>query len=55
VPPYLIFGDRTLQELAAAKPTTPERLLDIRGIGEVKARDLGPVFLAEIAAGLAEP
>jgi ATP-dependent DNA helicase RecQ len=54
VPPYLIFGDRTLQELAAAKPTTPERLLGIRGIGEVKARDLGPVFLAEIAAGLAD-
>jgi ATP-dependent DNA helicase RecQ len=55
VPPYLIFGDRTLQELAAAKPTSPDRLLGIRGIGEVKARDLGPVFLAEIAAALAEP
>jgi ATP-dependent DNA helicase RecQ len=54
VPPYLIFGDRTLQELAAAKPTTPDRLLGIRGIGEVKARDLGPIFLAEIAAALAE-
>jgi ATP-dependent DNA helicase RecQ len=53
VPPYLIFGDRTLQELAAAKPTTPGRLLGIRGIGEVKARDLGPIFLAEIAAALA--
>jgi ATP-dependent DNA helicase RecQ len=53
VPPYLIFGDRTLQELAAAKPTTPDRLLGIRGIGEVKARDLGPIFLAEIAAALA--
>jgi ATP-dependent DNA helicase RecQ len=49
VPPYLIFGDRTLQELAAAKPTHPDRLLGIRGIGEVKARDLGPIFLAEIA------
>jgi ATP-dependent DNA helicase RecQ len=54
VPPYLIFGDRTLQELAAAKPTTPEGLLGIRGIGEVKARDLGPVFLAEIAAALGD-
>ena len=54
VPPYLIFGDRTLQELAAVKPTSTERLRGIRGIGEVKARDLGPVFLAEIAAGLAE-
>jgi ATP-dependent DNA helicase RecQ len=55
VPPYLIFGDRTLQELAAAKPTSVERLRGIRGIGEVKARDLGPVFVAEIAAALAGP
>jgi ATP-dependent DNA helicase RecQ len=54
VPPYLIFGDRTLQELAAARPTTPERLLGIRGIGDIKARDLGPLFLAEIAAALAD-
>jgi ATP-dependent DNA helicase RecQ len=54
VPPYLIFGDRTLQELAAAKPTRPDGLSGIRGIGEVKARELGPIFLAEIAAGLAE-
>jgi len=54
VPPYLIFGDRTLQELAAAKPTSVDRLRGIRGIGEVKARDLGPLFVAEIAAGLAE-
>ena len=55
VPPYLIFGDRTLQELAAAKPTSVERLRGIRGIGEVKARDLGPVFVAEISAALAGP
>jgi ATP-dependent DNA helicase RecQ len=55
VPPYLIFGDRTLQELAAAKPTSLDRLRGIRGIGEVKARDLGPVFVAEIAAALSGP
>ncbi len=55
VPPYLIFGDRTLQELAAAKPTSVDRLRGIRGIGEVKARDLGPVFVAEIAAALSAP
>jgi ATP-dependent DNA helicase RecQ len=52
VPPYLIFGDRTLQELAAARPTRVEDLHGIRGIGQVKARDLGPVFVAEIAAAL---
>jgi ATP-dependent DNA helicase RecQ len=54
VPPYLIFGDRTLQELAAAKPTSPAQLRGIRGIGEVKLRDLGAVFAAEIAAAVAE-
>jgi ATP-dependent DNA helicase RecQ len=53
VPPYLIFGDRTLQELAAAKPTRVEELRGIRGIGEVKLRDLGAVFAAEIAAAVA--
>jgi ATP-dependent DNA helicase RecQ len=54
VPPYLIFGDRTLLELAAAKPTRVEQLRGIRGIGEVKLRDLGAVFAAEIAAAVAE-
>jgi ATP-dependent DNA helicase RecQ len=54
VPPYVIFGDRTLQELAAAKPTRIEQLRGIRGIGEVKLRDLGAVFAAEIGAALAE-
>jgi ATP-dependent DNA helicase RecQ len=54
VPPYLIFGDRTLQELAAAKPTRVEQLRGIRGIGEVKLRDLGAVFAAEIAAAVAQ-
>jgi ATP-dependent DNA helicase RecQ len=52
VPPYLIFGDRTLQELAALKPTRVEQLRGVRGIGEVKLRDLGPAFAAEIAAAL---
>jgi ATP-dependent DNA helicase RecQ len=54
VPPYLIFGDRTLQELAAHKPTTLAQLRGIHGIGEVKLRDLGPVFAAEIEAAAAE-
>jgi ATP-dependent DNA helicase RecQ len=48
VPPYVIFGDRTLQELAAARPNSLEELRGIRGIGEVKLRELGPTFLAEI-------
>jgi ATP-dependent DNA helicase RecQ len=50
VPPYLIFGDRTLQELAALRPTSLDDLRGIRGIGETKRADLGPLFVAEIAA-----
>jgi len=50
IPPYLIFSDRTLAELSAAKPTTPEAFLDVKGVGEKKAADLGPIFLEAIAA-----
>jgi ATP-dependent DNA helicase RecQ len=53
VPPYVIFGDRTLQELAALKPTTLEGLRGVKGIGEVKLRDLGPAFVDEIRAATA--
>ncbi len=49
VPPYVIFNDRTLASLASRKPNTEAELLDIRGIGEKKAADLGEVFLAHIA------
>jgi ATP-dependent DNA helicase RecQ len=49
VPPYLIFNDRTLAELAARKPTTPEAFRHIKGVGDKKAADLGPAFLACIA------
>jgi ATP-dependent DNA helicase RecQ len=57
VPPYLIFNDRTLALLAAHKPETEAELLSIKGIGEKKAADLGPLFLAAIAdhAGKGEP
>ena len=45
VPPYVIFPDRTLVELAAYTPQSPERLLDISGVGQVKARQYGQAFL----------
>ncbi|HEX6882329.1 MAG TPA: ATP-dependent DNA helicase RecQ [Planctomycetota bacterium] len=49
VPPYLIFNDRTLAELAARKPRTPEEFRAIKGVGDKKAAELGPLFLARIA------
>jgi ATP-dependent DNA helicase RecQ len=52
VPPYLIFNDRTLYEMAAKKPRTSAELLGIKGVGDKKAADLGAVFLEAIGAPL---
>jgi len=55
VPPYVIFNDRTLAEMAARKPATPEAFLELKGVGEKKAADLGPIFLAALGAWDGEP
>jgi ATP-dependent DNA helicase RecQ len=49
VPPYLIFNDKTLREMARMRPLDDAALLAVKGVGEAKARDLGPAFLAAIA------
>jgi len=48
-PAYLIFPDKTLQELARILPESPADLLDIRGIGPAKAQRYGEEALAVIA------
>ncbi len=48
VPPYIIFGDATLRELAKHRPTKPDVLLKISGIGERKQKEFGPVVLFTI-------
>jgi ATP-dependent DNA helicase RecQ len=45
VPPYVIFSDTTLRELARARPSTPERMHAVYGVGEMKLRDFGQRFL----------
>ncbi len=45
VPPYIIFSDRTLVEMAAYFPQSSKSLLNISGIGQVKARQYGEIFL----------
>ena len=54
VPPYLVFNDRTLAAMAQRRPRTREELLEVRGVGEKKALDLGETFL-EMIAGSAQP
>ena len=50
VPPYVIFHDTTLREMARVRPKTIDDLHGIRGIGARKAEDLGETFLAAIRA-----
>lgn len=45
VPAYIVFGDKTLYELAERLPQTREEMLNVSGIGEVKYERYGEVFL----------
>ena len=49
VPPYLIFNDRTLADLAARRPRTLEEFRQVKGVGDRKAAELGAIFLGEIS------
>ncbi len=49
VPPYVIFHDSVLRQLARERPTSPEELLELHGVGAKKAADLGPRFLELLA------
>jgi ATP-dependent DNA helicase RecQ len=61
IPPYLIFSDATLRELARERPTSEEAFLQIKGVGLRKLQELGPRFLAcireyrDASAGDASP
>ncbi|MFN9717289.1 MAG: DNA helicase RecQ [Planctomycetota bacterium] len=48
VPPYIIFSDATLRDLAKHRPTKADVLLKISGIGERKRTEFGPVVLFTI-------
>jgi ATP-dependent DNA helicase RecQ len=52
VPPYLIFSDITLRQMARLYPASDFELSRVSGIGEKKMREFGQIFLREIAAHL---
>ncbi|MBN1105396.1 MAG: DNA helicase RecQ [Deltaproteobacteria bacterium] len=45
VPPYVIFPDRTLMEMATFFPQSESGLMDIHGVGAAKQKTYGPLFL----------
>lgn len=49
VPPYVVFSDRTLAEMATYLPKTREEFLQIHGVGSAKLEKHGDHFLALIA------
>jgi ATP-dependent DNA helicase RecQ len=48
VPPFVIFGDQSLAEMAAFLPSNQEEMLAINGVGEHKLKRYGEDFLAVI-------
>jgi len=49
VPPYVIFHDKSLIDMALLKPDNMMRMALVHGIGEQKLKKYGPAFLAVIA------
>ncbi len=48
VPPYVIFSDKTLIEMATYFPLSNDSLLDMYGVGQVKSQKYGGLFLDSI-------
>ncbi|WML68169.1 MAG: hypothetical protein METHP_01757 [Methanoregula sp. SKADARSKE-2] len=48
VPPYMVFPDRSLREMAQVRPCSRERFGTIHGVGGIKLDRYGPEFIAEI-------
>lgn len=48
VPAYIVFGDKTLRELALYQPQTDAAFLRINGVGEKKLTQFGTVFMEAI-------
>jgi ATP-dependent DNA helicase RecQ len=49
VPPYVVFSDATLRDLARQRPTTHDGLLAVHGIGTKKCAEYGDELLEEIS------
>jgi ATP-dependent DNA helicase RecQ len=48
LPPYMIFNDATLKQMAARRPCDPEDFRKITGVGDKKLERYGGIFIGEI-------
>jgi len=49
VPPFVVFSDATLAEMARSRPTHSCEMLQVSGVGEHKLRQYGKIFMDVIA------
>jgi ATP-dependent DNA helicase RecQ len=52
VPPYIVFSDVSLRQMARFYPATDKEFSRVSGVGDRKLREFGEMFLREIAAHL---
>lgn len=48
VPPYIVFGDKTLRELSLYQPQSDNAFLNINGVGDKKLSQFGALFMTAI-------
>ena len=54
IPPYLVFGDKTLREISMAYPETREEFLEISGVGQLKYEKYGEKFIEVVSKYIKE-
>lgn len=55
VPPYVVFGDKALVQMATDLPTTQDAFLEIYGVGQQKLSQFGRQFMAVIRQHINAP
>jgi ATP-dependent DNA helicase RecQ len=50
VPPYVVFHDSTLRDIAAARPRSLSALAGVQGVGETKLQRYGAAMLDAVRA-----
>lgn len=48
IPPYVVFSDKTLQDMTTKLPLNKEAMLEVTGVGEIKFEKYGEAFLEVI-------
>jgi len=49
IPAYMVFSDRTLQDMCTLLPRNPSEFLLVHGVGQNKLENYGPLFIKAIA------